>query len=200
MRKLSRFFVFLLFTGLVTAYAPMTKADMQQQGYGDRTYMPSTQVDKMQHRSYGAKVGNKALNGFANLTTCALEIPKNIINTTNKSNIVYGVVGGLFKGLVHTAGRIGVGVADLVTIPLPTKPIAQPEYIWDDFDVDTSYGPVFRLYDTEDTEPPVVLAPTPMVAATPIAAPKPEAIDNSKLYQQETNQKLNTLFKKEMMK
>lgn len=202
MRKLSRFFVFLLFTGLFTAYAPMTLADMQQQGYSNMTTTPVTQADESQHRSYGSKVGNKALNAFANLTTSVLEIPKNIINTTNKSNIFYGVVGGLFKGLVHTAGRIGVGIADLITIPLPTMPIAQPLYIWNDFDVDTTYGPVFRLDQTQEAEPPVVQAPSPepVVAAPAVVAPKPEPIDNSKQYSQETNQKLDAIFKKEMKK
>lgn len=201
MRKLSRFFVFLLFTGLFMAYAPMTQADMQQQGYDNMTTAPVTQADKSQHRSYGSKVGNKALNAFANLTTSALEIPKNIINTTNKSNVFYGIVGGVFKGVVNMAGRIGVGIADLVTIPLPTKPIAQPAYIWDDFDVDTTYGPVFRLDQTQEAEPPLVQAPNPEpVAAPAVVAPKPEPIDNSKQYNQETNQKLDTIFKKEMMK
>ncbi|MDO9425007.1 MAG: exosortase system-associated protein, TIGR04073 family [Methylobacter sp.] len=197
MRKFSRFFVPLLFAGLFTAYAPMTHAEIQQQGYGNTTHIP---VDSTKHRSYGSKVGNKALNAFANLTTGVLEIPKNIINTTNQSNIIYGVVGGLFKGLVHTAGRIGVGIADLVTIPLPTKPIAQPLYIWEDFDVDTTYGPVFRL-DKCQEEPSVVQAPVAEpVLAPAVIAPKPEPIDNSKQYNQETNQKLDTIFKKEMMK
>lgn len=206
MRKFSRFFAFLLLIGLFTAYAPMTLADMQQQGYGSTTYTPETQAGLYQHRSfgnsYGSKVGNKALNAFANLTTSVLEIPKNIINTTNKSNIIYGAVGGLFKGLIHTAGRIGVGITDLVTIPLPTKPIAQPLYIWDDFDVDTSYGPVFRLDLTpEAAESPIVETPSaPVVAAPAVVAPKPEAIDNSKQYNQETNQKLDAIFKKEMKK
>ena len=191
MRKFSRFFVFFLFTGLFTLYAPLTQADMQQQGDSNTIIPPESQ-----HRSYGSKVGNKALSAFANLTTSVLEIPKNIINTTNKSNIIYGAVGGLFKGLIHTAGRIGVGITDLVTLPLPTKPIAQPEYIWNDFDVDTRYGPVFRLDPTQQAEPVVQdLRPEPAVIA-----PKPEAIDNSKQYHQETNHKLDTLFKKEMMK
>lgn len=204
MRKFSRFFVFFLFTGLVTTYAPIIQADMQQ-GYGDTTSTPSIQGGEYQHRSfgssYGSKVGNKALNAFANLTTSVLEIPKNIINTTNKSNIIYGAVGGLFKGLIHTAGRIGVGIADLVTIPLPTKPIAQPLYIWNDFDVDTTYGPVFRLDESQEEEPLVVQAPVAEpIAAPAVVAPKPEPIDNSKQYNQETNQKLDTMFKKEMMK
>lgn len=196
MRKLSRFFVFLLFTGLFTAYTPIVQADMQQ-GYGNTASAPAR--DKTRHRSYGSKVGNKALNAFANLTTSVVEIPKNIINTTNKSNIIYGAVGGLFKGLIHTAGRIGVGVTDLITIPLPTKPIAQPAYIWDNFDVDTTYGPVFRL-DLAQEAAPVVQAPAPEpVVAAPVA-PKPQPIDNSKQYHQETNHKLDRVFKKEMMK
>lgn len=195
MRKLSRFFVFILFAGLFTAYTPMVQADMQP-GYDDTAYTPVR--DKNQHLSYGSKVGNKALNAFANLTTGVVEIPKNIINTTNKSNIIYGAVGGLFKGMVHTAGRIGVGVVDLLTIPLPTKPIAQPGYIWDNFDVDTTYGPVFRLDPSQAR--PVVQAPIPEpVVAAPVA-PKPQPIDNSKQYKQETNHALDAMFKKEMKK
>jgi putative exosortase-associated protein (TIGR04073 family) len=195
MRKFSRFFVFFLFTGLAAAYTPIAQAEMQQDGN-----VPVTQADQTQPRSYGSKVSNKALNAFSNLTTSALEIPKNIINTTNNSNVFYGIVGGVFKGVVNMGGRIGAGIADLVTIPLATKPIAQPAYIWDNFDVDTSYGPVFRLDESQAKEPPVVKAPSPQpVVAAPVA-PRPEPIDNSKQYQQETNQKLDTLFKKEMKK
>jgi len=47
--------------------------------------------------------------------------------------------------------------------------------------------------------PRVVQAPSP-VAAPAVVAPKPEAIDNSKQYNQETNQKLDAIFKKEMKK
>ena len=100
---------------------------------------------KKEYSSYGAHVGYKALNGLANLTTAVLEIPKSIINTTNDSNLVYGITGGLLKGVLHTAGRVATGVTDIVTVSIPTKPIAQPVYIWDDFDVDTSYDDVFRL-------------------------------------------------------
>ncbi len=96
-------------------------------------------------QSYGSKVGHKALNGFANITTAILEIPKNIINTTNDSNIFFGAFGGTGKGLVNTAGRIGLGVTDLITAPIPTKPVVYPAYVWDDFDDDTTYGEVFRL-------------------------------------------------------
>jgi len=202
MRKFSRSFV--LFASLFVAYTPVTLAEMQQQGYGGSTYTPSMQgrVHPSQSfgSSYGSKVGNKALNSFANMTTGILEIPKNIINTTNKSNVFYGIAGGTFKGIFNMAGRLGVGIADLVTIPLPTKPVTYPLYVWDDFDVDTSFGPVFRLDPSQEEEPPVQ-APIPQpVAAVPVVAPKPEPIDNSKLYNQETNQKLDQMFNKRMKK
>lgn len=200
MPKLNRLFVFLLFSGLFAAYASIAQAEMQQ-GYGNTTIAPIIRPHEAQHRNYGSKVGHKALNAFANLTTSALEIPKNIINTTNKSNVFYGIVGGVFKGTVNMAGRIGVGVADLITIPIPTQPIAYPLYIWDDFDVDTAYGPVFRL-DENQEEPPVVQAPVaePVPAPAAVVAPKPQPIDNSKQYRQETNHKLDEVFKKEMKK
>lgn len=93
---------------------------------------------------YGAQVGQKAARSFANLATAWLEIPKNMINVTNDSNIFYGVTGGLFKGLINTAGRLGVAVADLVTLPIPTPPIAHPVYVWDNFRTDTVYGAAFQ--------------------------------------------------------
>ncbi|MGZ5007701.1 MAG: exosortase system-associated protein, TIGR04073 family [Methylobacter sp.] len=202
MREFNRFLVFFLFINVLAVYTPAVLAEMQQQGYSGMTNVPVGRAYESQHPSYGAKVGGKALNAFANLTTAVLEIPKNIINTTNQSNIVYGAVGGLFKGLVNTAGRIGVGITDLITIPIPTVPIAQPVYIWDNFDVDTTYGPVFRLDRRAEEEPDIVQAPSPApVQAIPApVAPKPEPIDNSKQYSQETNQKLDELFKKEMKK
>lgn len=100
-----------------------------------------------EQQNYGSQVGNKALNGFTNMTTAVLEIPKNIINTVNDSNIALGTVGGLAKGVLNTVGRMMAGLTDFVTAPLPTKPIAQPAYIWEDFDIDTTYHEVFRLQD-----------------------------------------------------
>jgi len=96
-------------------------------------------------KSYGKKVGEKALRGFTNMTTSFLEIPKNIINATNDSNIVYGAVGGTAKGIINMLGRSLIGLIDFATAPLPIKPVASPVLIWDDFDADTSYGELFRL-------------------------------------------------------
>ena len=97
-----------------------------------------------EHDSYQRNVIDKAGNGFANIATGWLEIPKNIINTTNKGNFILGFFGGLAKGIVNMAGRTGAGIADLVTFPIPSQPIVQPTVIWDDFDVDSTYGQSFR--------------------------------------------------------
>jgi putative exosortase-associated protein (TIGR04073 family) len=176
---------------------------MYQQGYGNTAYTPVIQADEMQQQtSYGEIVGNKALNAFANMSTGWLEVPKNIINTMNQSNFFYGVFGGFLKGLVNTLGRTGAGLADFLTIPIPTRPIVYPLYIWDDFDIDTSYGEVFRLDVTQKIDQPVpqtpvVTQPVPVAVATP---PEAAVVDRSDLYTQDTNKKLDTLFKKEMQK
>jgi putative exosortase-associated protein (TIGR04073 family) len=204
MTKFNRFLGSFLFTSLLTVYTPITQADMQQQGYGNMAYTPVTQAYvPQQQTSYGEIVGNKALNGFANLSTAWLEIPKNIINTTNQSNFFYGVFGGFLKGLVNTLGRMGVGIADILTIPIPTIPIAYPLYVWDDFDIDTSYGEVFRLYKTQQpANQAIAQTPSAQVAkpAAVVTPPKPAVVDRSDLYNQDTNSKLDTLFKKEMQK
>jgi len=204
MIEFNRFNVSLLFTTLFMTYTPMTQADMQQQGYGYQSaYTPIVGADdSRQQSSYGEKVGNKALNAFANLTTSTLEMPKNIINTMNQSNFFYGVFGGFIKGLVNTLGRTGCGIADLITFPLPTMPIAYPVYIWDDFDVDTSYGEVFRLDKTQKIDQPVTQEPVTQPVPTAVVATPPTAavVDRSSQYNQETNRKLDTLFKQEMQK
>lgn len=129
-----------LFISMLMITSTMVKAEETDIGYAD-----TGEYSKYERVGYGSHVGDKALNGMANLVTAVLEIPKSIINTTNESNLAYGVVGGLLKGVINTVGRAATGVTDIVTMPIPTKPIAQPVYIWDDFDVDTSYGDVFRL-------------------------------------------------------
>lgn len=68
---------------------------------------------------------------------------KNVIIVSNESNFAFGFVGGTFKGMVVGAGRMGVGLLDLLTAPIPTYPIVYPAYVWDDFYADTSFGPAF---------------------------------------------------------
>ena len=105
---------------------------------------------------YGEKVGDKAMNGATNIATAFLEIPKNIINTTNESNVAYGIIGGTAKGIIHMSGRMIMGLADLITAPIPTKPVTEPAYVWDDFDEDTSYNDLFRLDTAIEREENIV--------------------------------------------
>ena len=117
----------LLFTTLLIVTSSISFADEQE--------------------SYGSKVGDKALNGFANMTTSILEIPKNIINTSNESYVLWGLTGGTAKGILNMAGRLATGLTDFITAPLPTETFIYPKYVWDDFDENTTYGEVFRLQE-----------------------------------------------------
>ena len=199
MIKYCRFYIALVFTGLSLVYMPMTLADMQQQGYSENsTYTPA---EPLQQASYGEKIGNKALIGFANLATGILEIPKNMINTINQGNFFYGVGGGFIKGTVNTLGRMGCGIADIITLPIPTKPVAYPLFIWDDFDADTTYGEVLRLNKSQKPVPPVTQAPVaPPVPRAVAAPPKAAAVDSFNQNPQETSRKLDVLFSQEMQK
>lgn len=102
--------------------------------------------------NYGVKIGKKLGTGLANIATSWLEVPKSMINTYNQANLVFGLTGGLAKGLVNMGGRIVTGAIDVATFPLPTKPIPQPALIWKDFDQDTHYGEAFRLDLNNDDE------------------------------------------------
>ncbi len=129
----------MLCLGNVIAYAPLIQADSSMLSNRINTASVSPPI------SYGEKIADKGLNALANLTTAPLEIPKSVINTMNQSNFFYGLVGGFVKGIVNMLGRTGSGVADLITLPIPTSPIISPRYVWDDFDKETTYGEVMRL-------------------------------------------------------
>lgn len=195
MTSLPRSCTVLLFAGLLAA--PLA--------YADSTYLdnsPSAQPfnNPMPNRSYGQKTGDKALNAVANIGVGFWELPKNIINTTNDSNIFYGLTGGLFKGILNTVGRLSVGAVDLVTAPIPTKPVTYPKYAWQNTKVDTTYGNIFEL-DLSGKPVPAAALPAPPQTAAPVAvAPRLPAVDASDPYQQQTNKKIDAYFKKQMMK
>ncbi|MCK4843150.1 MAG: exosortase system-associated protein, TIGR04073 family [Methylococcales bacterium] len=126
----------LILASFLTTLAPTCFADDRD----DRIY----DEQNRNKRSYIAKTSTKALHGLLNLATAPLEIPKNIVNTTNDSNLIYGLTAGFFKGVLNMFGRTGVGFLDLTTAALPTKEIVYPAIIWDDWDADTQYGKILR--------------------------------------------------------
>lgn len=147
MNTFHRFFAAGVLTGLSLVYSSAVLAD---ELYQPQYQQPNQHYQQQpRQRSYGEKVGDKAKNGITNVATSWLEVPKSIINDTNAegSNIVFGIVGGTIEGTLHGLSRLTSGVADLVTAPLATKPIINPQYIWEDFDETTTYGQVFRLDD-----------------------------------------------------
>lgn len=90
--------------------------------------------------SYPEKVGEKLATGVANVVTGVAEIPKNMMITGHKNGVAYGATAGFFVGIVHTVGRTLSGAVDIVTFVVPTTSIANPTFIWDDFDRETTYS------------------------------------------------------------
>lgn len=99
------------------------------------SYAPASQAE-----DYMGEVSQKFTRGAANLFTGIGEVPKNIVNASSKTNPVVGGVGGLMMGTVDTLGRTASGIFDIITSPIPTKSLVQPEYVWTDFNKNTSYN------------------------------------------------------------
>ncbi len=89
--------------------------------------------------SYFGNASEKFVSGIANAVTGWVELPKNIIVTSQKEGPFYGATIGTAMGIMHTVGRSLVGVLDAATFFIPTKPSVNPPYIWQDFSRETSY-------------------------------------------------------------
>ncbi len=188
----------LLLIVLFLANIPVFAVDdyyQQQQQYQQMLKRQRKLQKGLEHDRYRRQVGEKAVYGVANIVSAPLEIPKNIINVTNEegSNIFYGIFGGIIRGSIDGAARISNGIADLVTAPIPTQKVPYPRYVWDDFDQYNTYGPVMRLVDNPPIELPAPPAPRPVVK-------QPSESDSSAHYRYDTNKKLDTMFRQEMMK
>jgi putative exosortase-associated protein (TIGR04073 family) len=90
-------------------------------------------------------VGDKLAHGIANLVTGVGEIPKNMIIETNEKGLAYGLTVGTIVGIVEGIGRSLTGALDLVTFPIPTKPIIYPDFIWKDWDKKTHWHPDWKM-------------------------------------------------------
>lgn len=89
--------------------------------------------------SYFSNSSEKLVSGIANVATGWVELPKNIILTSQNEGPLYGITVGTAMGIMHTVGRSVVGVLDAVTFFIPTKPSVNPPFIWQDFSRETSY-------------------------------------------------------------
>jgi len=91
-------------------------------------------------QSYPAAAGEKLVNGVANAATGFVELPKNVILTSQQDGAAYGLTVGFLTGILHTVGRTVFGALDAVTFLIPTQPTVRPHYIWQDFNRETTYG------------------------------------------------------------
>ncbi len=123
MGKMTKFVAMLVFC-FVSSQAVATDMYGYDQGYGE---------------GYIAMSSGKFVTGIGNAATGFLELPKNIILTTQKDNIAYGMTTGLVSGIMHTVGRTVIGVFDVATFLIPTPPSIEPDLIWEDFSAESSY-------------------------------------------------------------
>lgn len=114
---------------------------------------PKQAPHAVKQKSYGAQVGEKALNGVTNVGTAILELPKGIINTTQETNIIYGLIGGTGAGIFNTLGRLSTGLIDLVSAPVPSDPLVNPVRVWEKFDKRTTYGIQYHLEEPTNQMP-----------------------------------------------
>lgn len=76
--------------------------------------------------------------GLAGMTCGFLELPGNVVETTQKQGIGYGLTIGVAKGLGMIVARELIGVYEFLSAPFPAppgyKPILSPEFPWGYFD------------------------------------------------------------------
>lgn len=136
--KFNKILFLSLLTGMFLSFSSLSIADVNE--------TEISAIESSSTETYGTKVGQKVLRGLSNATLGFFEIPKNMILVTNKSNLLYGLTGGVSLGVLNTIGRTAVGISDLVFFLLPTKPVARPVHPWDSYlEVETSYDDIFDL-------------------------------------------------------
>ena len=89
--------------------------------------------------NYFVNSGQKFASGITNAATGFVELPKNIILTSQQENPLYGVTLGAAKGLLHTVGRSLIGILDAATFIIPSKTQLNPPYVWQDLSTESSY-------------------------------------------------------------
>ncbi len=95
--------------------------------------------------TYPARMGQKLGNGLANAVTGIGEIPKSIMVTNHAHGPAYAASAGFMIGLFNMLGRTLSGAGDIATFFIPTKPIVQPDFIWEKFNKETTYRKTWEL-------------------------------------------------------
>lgn len=88
---------------------------------------------------YPDKVMDKLGNGLANAATGVAEIPKTITIVGNRDGVIHGMTVGFLTGIANAVGRSLSGAFDIATFLIPTSPFVKPNYIWDDYNRETTF-------------------------------------------------------------
>lgn len=88
---------------------------------------------------YPDKVMDKLGNGLANAATGVVEIPKTITIVGNRDGVVHGMTVGFLTGIANAVGRSLSGAFDIATFLIPTTPFVKPNYVWDDYNRETTF-------------------------------------------------------------
>jgi putative exosortase-associated protein (TIGR04073 family) len=79
-----------------------------------------------------ADAGRKFGRGLSNVALGVLEIPGQIMETSQNEGLLTGLTLGTVKGVGYFVMREGAGVYELVTSPFPPYgPVISPEYPWE---------------------------------------------------------------------
>ena len=79
----------------------------------------------------------KLSRGIANIALCWAEIPISWYETSNEMGGIAGITYGTLKGLCFTLARVGVGLTDIFTFPIPL-----PNCPDDPTGYGSGYGPI----------------------------------------------------------
>lgn len=101
--------------------------------------LASSVANAEEEQSYLVGFTSKVNQGFFNIGTGFIELPKNIVNISKEQNIFVGLTWGTLRGVGHTVSRTLVGVAELVSSPIPSDDFITPPYVWERFSEDTRY-------------------------------------------------------------
>jgi len=96
--------------------------------------------------SYPARIFGKLGIGLMNTTTGIVEIPKTMMVVSEKDGIGMGMSVGFLKGMTYMVGRTLLGMVDVVSFPIPTKPMITPPVVFQDFSEETTYAEAWETY------------------------------------------------------
>ncbi len=108
-------------------------------------FTPSSQANDS-GISYPAIIAGKLGIGLINTVTGIIEIPKSMMVESAKEGIGMGMTLGFVQGMTNMMGRTLVGMVDVVSFPIPTKPMITPPVIFQDFGQETTYASGWEIY------------------------------------------------------